>query len=126
VRPPDPALIELLSVRDPHVADLALAVRETLLEEVPAALEKTTNVKYAIVVNFSFIPGIKGVFCGIVVYPRHVNLGFPQGTRLADPSRLLEGTGKLYRHVRIGNAASLGRPQLRTLIQEAAMLAQGG
>ena len=126
MRPPDPALIELLSVRDPHVADLALAVRETLLEEVPAALEKTTNVKYAIVVNFSFIPGIKGVFCGIVVYPRHVNLGFPQGTRLADPSRLLEGTGKLYRHVRIGNAASLGRPQLRTLIQEAAMLAQGG
>ena len=126
MRLPDPALIELLSVRDPHVADLALAVRETLLEEVPAALEKTTNVKYAIVVNFSFIPGIKGVFCGIVVYPRHVNLGFPQGTRLADPSRLLEGTGKLYRHVRIGNAASLGRPQLRTLIQEAAMLAQGG
>jgi hypothetical protein len=125
-RRPDPVLIELLSVRDPYVADLALAVREAVLEEVPGALEKTTNVKYAVVVNFSFVPGIKGVFCGIVVYPRHVNLGFPQGTRLADPSGLLEGTGKLYRHVRIGDATSLGRPQLRNLIQEAALLAQGG
>ena len=126
MKPPDPVLLELLSARDPHVTDLALAVRETVLEEVPAALEKTTNVKYAVVVNFSFVPGIKGVFCGIVVYHRHVNLGFPQGTRLADPSRLLEGTGKLYRHVRIGDSAALGRPQLRTLIQEATRLAQGG
>jgi len=123
---PDPVLLKLLSVRDPHVADLALAVRETVLEEVPAALEKTTNVKYAVVVNFSFVPGIKGVFCGIVVYPRHVNLGFHQGTRLADPSGLLEGTGKLYRHVRIDNSAALRRPQLRNLIQEASLLAQGG
>lgn len=123
-RRPEPLLLEYLSAREPHIAELALRVREAVLEEVPAALEKTTNVKYAIVVNFSFVPGIKGVFCGVVIYPRHVNLHFFQGTRLPDPGKLLEGTGRVHRHTRIDDTAQLERPQLRRLIQAAARLAE--
>jgi hypothetical protein len=44
----------------------------------------------------------------------HVNVGFFRGAELADPDRLLEGTGKFMRHVKLGpgrevDAAALGR-----------------
>src|ERR1700735_5142658 len=35
------------------------------------------------------------------VFTAHVNVGFFQGASLPDPSRLLQGTGKFMRHVRL-------------------------
>jgi hypothetical protein len=48
------------------------------------------------------------------VFTSHVNVGFFRGASLPDPSRLLEGTGKFMRHVKLrlgtaGNAAALRR-----------------
>ncbi len=40
----------------------------------------------------------------------YVNLGFYQGAVLADPERLLEGTGKGLRHVKIRSLAEANRP----------------
>jgi len=47
-------------------------------------------------------------------FKSHVNVGFFHGASLPDPSRLLEGSGKFMRHVklRVGTAtdeAALGR-----------------
>ena len=44
----------------------------------------------------------------------HVNVGFFHGAALPDPARLLQGTGKLMRHVKLipgttTNAAALSR-----------------
>ena len=35
------------------------------------------------------------------VFTSHVNVGFFHGAALADPARLLEGTGKFMRHVKL-------------------------
>ncbi len=35
------------------------------------------------------------------VFTSHVNVGFFQGAGLADPARLLQGTGKFMRHVKL-------------------------
>jgi hypothetical protein len=48
------------------------------------------------------------------VFTSHVNVGFFQGAGLADPARLLQGSGKFMRHVKLRpgaatDAASLGR-----------------
>jgi hypothetical protein len=48
------------------------------------------------------------------VFTSHVNVGFFQGASLPDPARLLQGTGKFMRHVKlrpglVANAAALGR-----------------
>jgi hypothetical protein len=48
------------------------------------------------------------------VFRSHVNVGFFQGAGLADPARLLEGSGKFMRHVKLMpgravNSAALGR-----------------
>src|SRR6476646_8638564 len=46
----------------------------------------------------------------------YVNLGFYQGALLADPARLLEGTGKGLRHVKIRSLAEANRPSVRALV----------
>src|SRR6201993_2372315 len=47
------------------------------------------------------------------VFTSHVNVGFFQGATLPDPARLLQGSGKFMRHVKLKpetatNAAALG------------------
>jgi hypothetical protein len=49
----------------------------------------------------------------------YINLGFYQGAVLADPSRLLEGTGKGLRHVKIRSLAEADRPAVRSLVAAA-------
>jgi len=53
-------------------------------------------------------------FSYVNVFTSHVNVGFFQGASLPDPARLLQGTGKFMRHVKLtpgttANAAALGR-----------------
>jgi hypothetical protein len=48
------------------------------------------------------------------VFTAHVNVGFFRGAALPDPARLLQGTGKLMRHVKLrpgtaSDAAALNR-----------------
>ena len=43
----------------------------------------------------------------IVLYPRWVTLFFLQGAGLADPKRLLKGSGKVVRHIVLASAADL-------------------
>jgi len=49
----------------------------------------------------------------------YINLGFYQGALLADPERLLEGTGKGLRHVKIRSLADAKRPTVRALVAAA-------
>jgi hypothetical protein len=49
----------------------------------------------------------------------YVNLGFYQGAVLADPERLLEGTGKGLRHVKVRSLAEANRPSVRALVAAA-------
>jgi hypothetical protein len=49
----------------------------------------------------------------------YVNLGFYQGAVLADPQRLLAGTGNGLRHVKIRSLAEANRPAVRALVAAA-------
>jgi len=52
-------------------------------------------------------------------FKAHVNVGFFRGSTLPDPSGLLEGTGKLGRHVKLKPGAPLDSSALEALIDEA-------
>jgi hypothetical protein len=54
-----------------------------------------------------------------VLYPRWINLFFLHGVALADPTGLMQGTGKVVRHVRIEELSQLEEPAMRALIAEA-------
>jgi hypothetical protein len=61
-----------------------------------------------------------GPMCFFILWKSHVTLGFVRGTALADPERLLEGTGKNFLHVKLQTVEDLKREGLRELIVEAA------
>ena len=109
----------LLAAYDRHVSSLALAVREMVLEEAPAAVESIVK-SYAVVVGFSFTgKPLKDGFCHVVTYSSYVNLGFNRGALLPDPGRVLKGTGKMIRHIRLEKESDLERLYLRRYIQAA-------
>ena len=55
----------------------------------------------------------------IALLSSHVNLGFYHGALLTDPSRLLEGTGKNLRHVKVRDVASSKSQAIKALLREA-------
>jgi hypothetical protein len=117
-RPPTEELIRLLSRFDLSVGELALALRQMLLEEAPAAKEKLFD-GYALAMSYSFTDRWMDGFCHIAVYTRHVNLGFNRGAELDDPEGVLAGDGKIIRHIKILSAADLKRPHLRRFVRAA-------
>jgi hypothetical protein len=61
-------------------------------------------------------------FCFYMVGKNHVTFGFNYGTSLEDPQRLLEGTGKNIRHVKLRRLEDLEQKGLKQLVQAAARL----
>lgn len=59
--------------------------------------------------------------CWVSAHSRHVSLGFAEGVELlaADPSRLLMGSGKRQRHVKLTKLEQLEQPELADLIMAA-------
>ena len=57
-------------------------------------------------------------FAYVNVFTAHVNVGFFQGASLPDPARLLEGSGKFMRHVKLKPETRINAP-LTDLIHDA-------
>jgi len=53
------------------------------------------------------------------VFTAHVNVGFFHGAALPDPSRLLQGSGKFMRHVKLRPGTSTDAAALAALIEAA-------
>ena len=117
-RPPHPQLLGFLAAYDRPISDLALALREIILEEAPDASESIYQV-YTVAIWFGFSGKMKDMFCYITTHTEHVNLGFPRGAALADPSRVLDGEGKTMRHIKFAGERDLERPFVRRYIQAA-------
>jgi len=63
-----------------------------------------------------------GPMCFFMVGKNHVTFGFLRGTSLPDPEKLLEGTGKDLRHVKLRTVEDLKKPGLKKLIVAAARM----
>ena len=58
-------------------------------------------------------------FAYVNAFKAHVNVGFFRGADIADPHRLMEGTGKFMRHVKLSLARGLDATGLSRLIATA-------
>ena len=102
----------------PPVRDLALRTRALIREVLPDVVE----VPWPRQKTVGFGVGPKKMsehFCYVAVLPDRVNLGFNYGGELPDPEGLLQGTGKLFRHVKITSPRDLENPALRRLLEAA-------
>jgi len=59
----------------------------------------------------------EAAFGYVNAFTAHVNVGFFRGAELADPSELLEGSGKLMRHVKLGPDRVVDASALNELIE---------
>ena len=65
---------------------------------------------------------LNGPLCFYMVAKEHVIFGFMRGAMLRDPGKLLEGTGKYLRHVKLRSPTDVRRAEVRALLKEAAAL----
>jgi hypothetical protein len=100
---PDEQLDQFLGTRDDTVRALALASRDLVLEVFPDAIETAEGND----LGYGFDSGYKGLVFTISLTRASVNLGVYGGASLEDPAGLLEGTGKVHRHVKIRDESDL-------------------
>jgi hypothetical protein len=106
----------LFAEYDPAIPKLALGLRSLILEMAPIAKETVYDAGYAVSVHFSFTDRWQDGFCMVIVYNRHVNLGFHQEAKLPDPEKRLKGRGKFMRRVPVQSEADFQEASVRELL----------
>ena len=99
----------------PALQKLARGLRSLVKAYVPGT--KTTVNSWGIPTFETDVP-----FCFYMIGKKHVTFGFHYGTSLHDPERLLEGTGKNIRHVKLRTPQDLKQKGLKELVIAAARL----
>jgi hypothetical protein len=107
----------------PEIARRARAILKKMRELLPGAFEFVYDNYSALAIGFSPTDRPSKAVLSIALYPRWINLFFLRGAALPDPKKLLQGSGKQVRHVRIDDAALLDDPAIVALIKAA--LARG-
>ena len=116
----DDDLEALLEPVEPQVRQVALTARALIQEALPGTIEQVDMP--ARLVAYGRDRTYKGLICGLALQRGYVNLMFAKGSQLDDPEGLLEGTGKLARHVKLRTVEDVGRPGVRALIEQAGRL----
>lgn len=109
------AVIDLLEPYSPEVQKLALAARAFVLRVIPKAMEMVDTKSK--VIGFGFGTGYKDMICSLMPAKTWVTLGIGWGAELPDPEGLLEGSGKVHRHVKLKSEADLKLPALEVLLK---------
>ncbi len=109
---------DLLKDSKSEVKTLAQKLRELVFEDYPAACEVVRLGDGA--ASYGIGPK-KNSESHVYIMPKqeYVNLGFFYGNNLSDPENLLEGTGKMMRHIKVHSIKDIENPALRTLMLEA-------
>lgn len=106
---------EIVSGVSLHARQLAEQARALIRDVYPAVVEVPWPKQR--VIGYGVGPKkMSEHFCYISVSRNHINVGFMYGAELPDPEKLLEGSGKLLRHVRIEKLEQLSNPALRQLL----------
>jgi hypothetical protein len=111
------AFDDLMAGYPPEVQALAARTRDFILQALPKA-EETIDTS-ARMVAYGYGPGYKGMVCTLIPSRKGVKLGLYRGSELPDPKGLLEGSGKVHRHVQLATPADLRKAGLKRLLRDA-------
>jgi hypothetical protein len=106
-----------LKTYTPDIRKVVLAARQLILAIFPDAIEQVDLSDKLI--GYGFDRTYKGTVCALIPYTAHVNLIFSQGTQLPDPHKLLEGSGKYARHIKLKTVADVERSEVKALVKAA-------
>ena len=110
-----------LDATAPAVADIARALRLTVLDGFPGAVEVFDAADGILV--FGTGRSMRDFLFAIIPHKSWVNLQLADGVDLPNPDGRIEGTGKRIRHVKVRTVEEAGAPWVRAVV--AAQLALG-
>jgi hypothetical protein len=108
------AIADLLEPYPPETQKLALATRVFVLKVIPKAIEGVDA--KARIIGYGFGKRYADTICTLMPTKAGVTLGIAWATELPDPQKLLEGTGKVHRHVKLKTKSDLQNPALKALL----------
>jgi hypothetical protein len=110
-------LLSDLRLTKPTQFELVQKIRKSIYAVVPHAAER---VMYG---GFMFADGAQ--FCGVFAYTEHVSIEFGRGCDLDDLHQVLEGNGKLRRHIKIQASTDIKAKHLSNYIAQAHKISCG-
>ena len=102
----------LLAAQSPAIGDLAGTVCALILELYPDAVVTVDGGD----IGFGATTGYTGLVFTVSPHGKHVTLGLAGGAGLPDPAGILEGRGRVHRHIKLREPADLDRSEVRDLM----------
>jgi hypothetical protein len=100
---------------EPEIEKLARSCLKKMRSRLPGAFELVYDNYNALAIGFGPSERASEAIFSVVLYPRWVSLFFLQGAKLADPHKVLKGSGNQVRHIVLKSAAELDLPEIREL-----------
>ncbi|MEV4314507.1 DUF1801 domain-containing protein [Actinocrispum sp. NPDC049592] len=107
----DPAVQRILDLGGP----LTILIHELLLDVYPTAVLTADSEN----IGYGASTGYRGLRFTVAPFDDYVRLGIAGGASLEDPTGLLQGTGKVHRHIKIRSGDELANPALHALLKAA-------
>jgi len=104
---------------DPEVGKVIRACRTELRKLLPSAIELVYDNYNFFVIGFSSTERASDAIVSLAATANGVGLSFYHGATLPDPGKLLLGSGKQNRFIRLPDAATLRSPDVRALLRAA-------
>ena len=105
---------------EPEHQTLIRAVRRKLRKRFPTATEMAYDNYNFFVIGYSPTDRPSDALISIAAGANGVSLCLIHGARLRDPQKILVGSGKQTRFIRLPSAAALDRPEVKALLAAAA------
>ncbi len=105
----------------PEVASVARKAFRWMRRKFPHATVLVYDNYNALAIGFGPTERASDAVFSIALFPRWTNLFFLQGAGLPDPHKLLKGTGKQARSIRLDSVELLDDPKLLALIDAEAL-----
>jgi hypothetical protein len=121
---PEKQLTGFIAKFAPEVAGLIRAARKKMRERLPRAVELVYDNYNFFVIGYGPSERASEAIFSLAAQAKGVALCFLQGAGLPDPKAVLRGSGNVVRNIRLENAATLDRPEVRALMKAALVRAK--
>ena len=116
---PSIELAGFLAKFTPEIAAQAETALVALRARLPHAIELVYDNYNALAIGFAPSERASEAILSIAVYPKWVSLFFLQASGLPDPTGILQGKGRVAKHIVLKSTSLLDEPPVHALITEA-------
>ena len=115
----DEQIAGFLAKYTPEIVAFASDARERMRKEVPGGVEFVYDNYNALVFGYGPSERPSEAVLSLALMPRWVTLCFLKGAKLADPKKLLKGSGNIVRNIRLTGPQDLEDPDVRGFVTAA-------